>query len=91
MNDKELDQILRKSLRPEVSEEELEVWDRAPRMESEHTMRRHTIIKSTVAAAACLALVAGTGAAGHENDKDNTTECIEFLYGNSQCGRGEKE
>ena len=56
MNDKELDQILRKSLRPEVSEEELEVWDRAPRMESEHTMRRHTIIKSTVAAAACLAL-----------------------------------
>ena len=57
MNDKELDQILRKSLRPEVSEEELEVWDRAPRMESEHTMRRHTIIKSTVAAAACLALV----------------------------------
>lgn len=31
MNDKELDQILRKSLRPEVSEEELEVWDRAPR------------------------------------------------------------
>lgn len=28
MNDKELDQILRKSLRPEVSEEELEVWDR---------------------------------------------------------------
>ena len=97
MNDKELDQILRKSLRPEVSEEELEVWDRAPRMESEHTMRRHTIIKSTVAAAACLALVAGigygkeSGAAGHENDKDNTTECIEFLYGNSQCGRGEKE
>lgn len=61
MNDKELDQILRKSLRPEVSEEELEVWDRAPRMESEHTMRRHTIIKSTVAAAACLALVAGIG------------------------------
>ena len=59
MNDKELDQILRKSLRPEVSEEELEVWDRVPRMESEHTMRRHTIIKSTVAAAACLALVAG--------------------------------
>ena len=48
MNDKELDQILRKSLRPEVSEEELEVWNRAPRMESEHTMRRHTIIKSTV-------------------------------------------
>ena len=43
MNDKELDQILRKSLRPEVSEEELEVWDRVPRMESEHTMRRHTI------------------------------------------------
>ena len=43
MNDKELDQILRKSLRPEVSEEELEVWDRAPRMESEHTMRKHTI------------------------------------------------
>ena len=61
MNDKELDQILRKSLRPEVSEEELEVWDRAPRMESEHTMRKHTIIKSTVAAAACLALVAGIG------------------------------
>ena len=61
MNDKELDQILRKSLRPEVSEEELEVWDREPRMESEHTMRRHTIIKSTVAAAACLALVAGIG------------------------------
>ena len=61
MNDKELDQILRKSLRPEVSEEELEVWDRVPRMESEHTMRRHTIIKSTVAAAACLALVAGIG------------------------------
>lgn len=103
MNDKELDQILRKSLRPEVSEEELEVWDRAPRMESEHTMRRHTIIKSTVAAAACLALVAGIGYGhfsdigkspaqpGHENDKDNTTECIEFLYGNSQCGRGEKE
>lgn len=50
MNDKELDQILRKSLRPDVSEEELEVWDRAPRMESEHTMRRLTIIKSTVAA-----------------------------------------
>lgn len=67
MNDKELDQILRKSLRPEVSEEELEVWDRAPRMESEHTMRRHTIIKSTVAAAACLALVAGIGY-GHFSD-----------------------
>mgnify|MGYP007002644401 CR=1 FL=1 len=61
MNDKELDQILRKALRPEVSEEELEVWERTPRMESEHTMRRHTIIKSTVAAAACLALVAGIG------------------------------
>lgn len=67
MNDKELDQILRKSLRPDVSEEELEVWDRAPRMESEHTMRRHTIIKSTVAAAACLALVAGIGY-GHFSD-----------------------
>lgn len=67
MNDKELDQILRKSLRPEVSEEELEVWDREPRMESEHTMRRHTIIKSTVAAAACLALVAGIGY-GHFSD-----------------------
>ena len=67
MNDKELDQILRKSLRPEVSEEELEVWDRVPRMESEHTMRRHTIIKSTVAAAACLALVAGIGY-GHFSD-----------------------
>ena len=61
MNDKELDQILRKALRPEVSEEELEVWERTPRMESEHTMRRHTIIKSTVAAAACLALIAGIG------------------------------
>ena len=67
MNDKELDQILRKSLRTEVSEEELEVWDRVPRMESEHTMRRHTIIKSTVAAAACLALVAGIGY-GHFSD-----------------------
>lgn len=67
MNDKELDQILRKSLRPEVSEEELEVWDREPRMEREHTMRRHTIIKSTVAAAACLALVAGIGY-GHFSD-----------------------
>lgn len=61
MKDKELDQILRKALRPEVSEEELEVWERTPRMESEHTMRRHTIIKSTVAAAACLALIAGIG------------------------------
>lgn len=36
-------------------------------MESEHTMRRHTIIKSTVAAAACLALVAGIGY-GHFSD-----------------------
>lgn len=67
MNDKELDQILRKALRPEVSEEELEVWERTPRMESEHTMRRHTIIKSTVAAAACLALIAGIGY-GHFSD-----------------------
>ncbi|MDY3774754.1 MAG: DUF4179 domain-containing protein, partial [Eubacterium sp.] len=61
MNEKELDQILKQALRPEVSQDEVEVWDRAPRMESEHTMRRHTIIKSTVAAAACLALVAGIG------------------------------
>lgn len=67
MNDKELDQILRKALRPEVSEEELEVWERTPQMESEHTMRRHTIIKSTVAAAACLALIAGIGY-GHFSD-----------------------
>ena len=50
MNDKELDQILRKSLRPEVSEEELEKrraqWHYTPKVEDGYLARYAALARS---------------------------------------------
>lgn len=69
MNEKELDQILKQALRPEVSQDEVEVWERPKRMESEEPMNknqpkyrvRYRVAKTAVAIAACLALIVGIG------------------------------
>ena len=64
MNDTEFENILKQALRPDISDEEIlikETPSRSKRRKS--TMRKHRIIQSAIAAAACLALIWG-GAAG---------------------------
>ena len=62
MNDTEFEHILKQALRPDVSDEEILVKktpSKSKRRKS--TMRKHRIIQSAVAAAACLALIFGIG------------------------------
>lgn len=62
MNDTEFENILKQALRPDISDEEIlikETPSRSKRRKS--TMRKHRIIQSTIAAAACLALIWGIG------------------------------
>lgn len=62
MNDTELEHILKQALRPDISDEEILVKktpSKSKRRKS--TMRKHRIIQSAVAAAACLALIWGIG------------------------------
>ena len=57
MNDTELEHILKQALRPDISDEEIlvkETPSKSKRRKS--TMRKHRIIQSAVAAAACLHL-----------------------------------
>lgn len=61
MNDKNLDQLLREALRPEVSEDEVEVWEEISQRKKIRSMRKHAIIKTGIAVAACVALVMGIG------------------------------
>ena len=58
MNDTEFENILKQALRPDISDEEIlikETPSRSKRRKS--TMRKHRIIQSAIAAAACLALI----------------------------------
>lgn len=62
MNDTEFENILKQALRPDISDEEILVKktpSKSKRRKS--TMRKHRIIQSAVAAAACLALIFGIG------------------------------
>lgn len=62
MNDTEFENILKQALRPDISDEEIlikETPSKSKRRKS--TMRKHRIIQSAVAAAACLALIFGIG------------------------------
>ena len=62
MNDTEFENILKQALRPDISDEEIlikETPSRSKRRKS--TMRKHRIIQSAIAAAACLALIWGIG------------------------------
>ena len=62
MNDTEFENILKQALRPDLSDEEIPVKktpSKSKRRKS--TMRKHRIIQSAVAAAACLALIFGIG------------------------------
>ena len=62
MNDTEFENILKQALRPDISDEEIlikETPSKSKRRKS--TMRKHRIIQSAVAAAACLALILGIG------------------------------
>ena len=62
MNDTEFENILKQALRPDISDEEILVKktpSKSKRRKS--TMRKHRIIQSAVAAAACLALILGIG------------------------------
>ena len=62
INDTEFENILKQALRPDISDEEILVKktpSKSKRRKS--TMRKHRIIQSAVAAAACLALIFGIG------------------------------
>ena len=69
MNDTEFENILKQALRPDISDEEILVKktpSKSKRRKS--TMRKHRIIQSAVAAAACLALIFGIGYNGKSTD-----------------------
>lgn len=70
MNDKNLEQLLREALRPEISEDEVEVWERTPKTKKIHNIRKHSMVKAGIAAAACMALVLGIGY-GHLSEIGN--------------------
>ena len=62
MNDTEFENILKQALRPDISDEEILIKktpSKSKRRKS--TMRKHRIIQSAVATAACLALIFGIG------------------------------
>ena len=74
MNDAELEHILKQALRPDISDEEILVKktpSKSKRRKS--TMRKHRIIQSAVAAAACLALILGIGYKTIKPEKVQTT------------------
>lgn len=81
MNDTEFENILKQALRPDISDEEIlikETPSRSKRRKS--TMRKHRIIQSAIAAAACLALIWGIGYKTIKPEKaQNTAVTIPLL------------
>lgn len=74
MNDTEFENILKQALRPDISDEEILVKktpSKSKRRKS--TMRKHRIIQSAVATAACLALIFGIGYKTIKPEKVQTT------------------
>ena len=75
MNDTELEHILKQALRPDISDEEILVKKTPSKSKRRKgTMRKHRIIQSAVAAAACLALILGIGYKGTQKTEPITPE-----------------
>lgn len=65
MNDTEFENILKQALRPDISDKEILIKKTPPKSKGrKSTIKKHRIIQSAVAAAACLALILGIGYKG---------------------------